>query len=208
MMGVDTLISLIFDSLQFYEKLVFVIIFLIISFSSFVFFQSNQFLKKLRFYYFSYWAGIIIFIAAIIFKILAINFIIFSNTLIYTCFYSFYFLSFVISTLFPLLKYHGGLQIFIESKIIVPLTGEKIEIRFINKTPLDEEITISLNLPENVIGKDKLKNMNKIFRLRGNSRISISKKILPLKNDLEKIAFLNVTSQIFGDIRKKILFRT
>jgi len=208
MMGIDTLMSLVFENLNLYEQLLFILIFLTITFSSFIFFQNNTFLKKLKFYCIVYWIGIITFLVIIIFKILVMRFDFFSNIFLYICFYLIYFLSFIFSTVIPLIKYGKGLQIFIEKEIVVPSTGERIEIRLKNKTQLDEEITITLNLPENITFKDNSRSIEKTIRLKGYSGISVFKNIFPLRNGLAKIAFINVNSQIFGEIRKKVLFRT
>ncbi len=208
MMGIDTLISLVYDNLDFYEKLIFVLIFLTIIFSSFIFFQNNKFMKKLKFFYITYWVGLIIFVVAIFLKILAINLILFSENFFYIPLYISYFLLFIISPILPLSIYGKGLNIFIENQLVIPITGERLEIRFINKTPLDEEITFVLNLPDNIIIKDGSRKIEKTFRLKGKSRILIPKKVFPSKKNLERITFININSPLFGNVQKKIIFKT
>jgi hypothetical protein len=203
---IEGLISFVFEGVTLIEKILFIFIFLTVIYSSYIFFKSNKYLQKTKFYFITYFIQLGIFILLILVYLLSsvFNFLVQYNVNYFTI--GIYFIIFFISTLLPLIRYGRGIIVFSQPLIRIPNGGTNLEFSILNKTPLDDEIDIKLNLPENILlHKKKSRKFVQTKRVLGKRRIFINVKVRPIKHNLTKKAFLKLESNLIG--KKEIGFK-
>lgn len=206
---IDPLFNQVITNLPFYEKIVLLIIFGLCSLASFIIFKHCKFLKKMSLYLIGYFISMGVFFLILTFKFLSEKYLFFSSQKLYYILYFVYFVLFIIFTAYPYYKYRGGIEIVSDKKLFIPITGEKLEITLKNKTSLDDEIEIKINLSDNIkFKKEDSRNFSKVFRLGAGKQISISKVLFPKKYDLQRIIFIKIKTNIFGEIIKKVTIQT
>jgi len=196
---IEGLISFVYEDVTFIEKIFFIFMFLSVIFSSYILFKSHKYLQKIKLYFFTYFFQLVIFVLVIFIYLFSLIFNILSDYNIGYYGISLYFILFIISTIIPLIKFGRGIIVFSQPLIRIPNGGTNLEFFVLNKTPLDDEITLTLNLPENVLLYSKnSKKFIQTKRILKGRNIFINIKVKPIKHKLVKKAFLRLESHLIG----------
>ena len=202
---IETIISFVGGKMPLADGIIFISITLLLAISSFVYFFSYTYLRKLKRYYFFYYFGIVVAVVAVLVLYLGDFITPLKTYYVHRYIAGIYGLSFLYSTITPLLMHRSGLKIFMPRFLRVPHGGTDFEVEVRNLTNISDEIEIFFNPPNNVslIKTDDSEFVKKV-KIGGKARVFVKIKIEPKLNNDKKLASVNIKSHLIGDTSKEI----